>query len=106
MTGDCVIILVTCASKGEARKIAGSILKKRLAACANIAGAVESRFWWKGRLDGASETILMMKSRKANFRKIEAEVKRLHSYEVPEIIAVPVIDGSRDYLDWIGESVK
>lgn len=100
-----VIIMVTCVSVKEARKIAGSILSKRLAACANIISGVESRFWWKGRLDRALEAIIMMKTLESNFKKIETEVQRLHSYEVPEIIAIPIAAGSRDYLDWISRSV-
>jgi len=106
MSGKFVIIMVMCATRGEAKKIAGSVLKKRLAACANIMGGVESRFWWKGSLDKAGETLLMMKTKKANFKKIEREVKKLHSYEVPEIIAVPIIAGSKDYLDWIRKSTR
>ena len=106
MAGKFVIIMVTCASRGEARKISGSILKKRLAACANIIDGVESGFWWKGRIDRAAETLLMMKTKMANFKKIEAEVNKLHSYEVPEIVALPVIAGSKDYLDWIKGVVR
>jgi periplasmic divalent cation tolerance protein len=96
--------MVMCASKKEARAIAGSLLKKKLVACANIIGAVSSEFWWRGKIDKAAETLLLMKTVKSNFRRIESEVKRLHSYEVPEIIALPVIAGSEDYLGWIRKS--
>lgn len=78
-----------------------SILKKRLAACANIVSGVDSRFWWKGRLDRAKEALIMFKTVAKNFKKIEKEIKRLHSYEVPEIIAVPIMAGSKSYLNWI-----
>ena len=98
--------MVTCATPGEARKIAHSLLKKRTVACANMVGGVESKFWWKGRLGIAKEVLLMMKTRSVNFKKIEAEVIRLHSYEVPEIIAVPIASGSKEYLKWIENSVK
>ena len=67
---------------------------------------IESRFWWKGKIDRANETLLIVKTKKANFKKIEAEVKKMHSYEVPEIIAVPIAAGSKDYLDWIEDSTK
>jgi len=100
-----IMIMVTCASRQEARKIAASLLKKRLVACANILPKIESRFWWKGKIDKAIEFLLIAKTAKANYKKIEKEVKRLHSYEVPEIIAVPVIAGSRDYLDWISQAI-
>lgn len=96
-----VIIMVTCVSRKEARKIADRLLAKRLVACANVIEGVESKFWWKGNLDSAAETLLMMKTLEANFKKIEAEVKRLHSYEVPEIIAIPITAGSKEYLNWI-----
>jgi periplasmic divalent cation tolerance protein len=105
MAKNYIIVMVTCASKEEARKISGRLLAKRLVACANILPKIESRFWWKGKLDSASELFVTMKTVRSNFKKIEAEVKRLHSYEVPEIIAVPIVSGSRDYLDWISQVV-
>ena len=101
-----VIIMVTCASRKEARRIADSLLKKRLVACANIVTEVESSFWWKGRVEKAKEVLLLMKTLEANFRKVEAQVKSLHSYEVPEVIAIPIAAGSKSYLDWIVESVR
>ena len=104
-TGYC-IVFVTCRSKKEALGIASLLLGRRLAACANVMPSVESRFWWGGKLDNARETLLTLKTKTRNFKKIEKEVKRLHSYEVPEIIAVPIIAGSRDYLGWIDNSVK
>ncbi|MCX5668320.1 MAG: divalent-cation tolerance protein CutA [Candidatus Omnitrophica bacterium] len=105
MAKNCVIIMVTCASREEARRIAGRLLEKRLVACANILPKIESRFWWKGKLDSAAELLVTMKTVRSNFKKIEAEIKRVHSYEVPEIIAVPIVSGSRDYLDWISRTV-
>ncbi len=106
MRKDFVIIMVTCDSREEARKIANRLLAKRLVACANILSGVESKFWWERKIDSAVETLLIMKTKKSNFKKIENEVKKLHSYEVPEIIAIPVVAGSRDYLNWIEESVR
>jgi periplasmic divalent cation tolerance protein len=97
--------MVTCASREEAHKISERLLAKRLIACVNILSKVESRFWWKGNLDSAEEFLMTMKTVKSNFKKIEAEVKRSHSYEVPEIIAVPIVLGSRDYLDWISRTI-
>ena len=105
MAENCVIIMVTCASREEARRIAGRLLEKRLVACANILPKIESRFWWKGKLDSAAEFLVMMKTVRSNFKKIEAEIKRVHSYEVPEIIAVPIVWGNRDYLDWISRTI-
>ena len=101
-----IMVMVMCSSRSEARKMAGSLLTKKLVACANIVDGIESRFWWKGKIDRANETLLIVKTKKANFKKIEAEVKKMHSYEVPEIIAVPIAAGSKDYLDWIEDSTK
>jgi periplasmic divalent cation tolerance protein len=100
-----ILIMVTCASRQEARRISGRLLAKRLIACANITSKVESKFWWKGRLDSAAELLVTMKSVRSNFKKIEREIKSVHSYEVPEIIAVPIVAGSGDYLDWISQVV-
>ena len=95
------IVFVTCPSIKEAEVIALSVLKKKFAACANIISDVDSRFWWKGKLDRAKEALIMFKTTAGNFKKIEKEVRRLHSYEVPEIIAIPIAAGSGDYLKWI-----
>lgn len=98
--------MVTCSSNREAKKIAGSLLDKRLVACANIIPGIGSRFWWKGKIESAREVLVMMKTKKENFTKIEDEVKKLHSYEVPEIVALPITFGSKGYLNWIGEETK
>ena len=103
---DFVIIFVTCSSRREAGLIADSLLRKRLVACANIIDKVESKFWWNGKIDKASETLVVFKTRSDNFKAAEKEVKRLHSYEVPEIIAMPIVSGSGEYLSWIKDSVK
>ena len=100
------IIFVTCQSKKEADSIASSLLKKRLIACANIISGVDSKFWWNGKIDTAKEFLIILKVRRGSFKKIEKEVKRLHSYEVPEIIAVPIIAGSREYLGWIEKETR
>jgi len=101
-----IMILITCSCKKEAQAISDVLLKKRLAACASIAGRVESRFWWNGHIDKAGEVMLICKTTKKHFKAVEKEVKRLHTYDVPEIIALPIIAGSREYLEWIDSSVK
>jgi len=100
-----IAIFVACGSGGEAKRIAETLLKKRLIACANITGAVRSRFWWKGKIDSAREVLLTLKTARANFAKIEKEVKAKHSYDVPEIIAVPIVAGSREYLEWMNDEI-
>ncbi|MDD5436018.1 MAG: divalent-cation tolerance protein CutA [Candidatus Omnitrophica bacterium] len=103
---DFCIILVTCQSKKEAGRIASSLLKERLTACANTMPGIDSRFWWNGKVESAKEILLMLKTKRSNFKKVEKEIKRLHSYEVPEIIALPIIAGSAEYLGWIACNVK
>ena len=106
MTGK-IVVLVTCASAKEACEIARTLVGKRLAACANIVtNPVQSIYRWKGKVESTKEFLLVIKSTKAHFAKLEAQIKRLHSYDVPEIIALPVVRGTTDYLAWISESVK
>lgn len=99
------IVLVTCASIAEARRIAQRVVERKLAACANIVPRVESIYRWKGKVERAKETLLMIKTTATRLRKLESEVKRLHSYDVPEFVAIPVIAGSQQYLDWLRKSV-
>ncbi len=104
---DKIVVLVTCGSRTEARRIAKALVEARLAACVNVAQApVESIYRWKGKVERAREFLLMIKSSRRRFGALEAEVRRLHSYDVPEIIALPVEQGSRAYLAWIGDSVR
>lgn len=104
---DKVIVLVTCASRGEARRIARALVEARLAACVNVVEApVESIYRWKGKVETAREFLLVIKSSRKRFAALEAEVRRMHRYDVPEIVAVPIERGSRPYLAWLDESIK
>ena len=100
----CLVILVTAKDKKEAAKIAQGLLGAQLIACANIIGGVQSLFWWQGKIDSSKEVLLILKTKKSLFKKVSAKVKSLHSYQTPEIIALPIINGSEDYLSWIGHS--
>ena len=101
------IVLVTCGTLAEGRRIARSAVSKRLAACVNIIlSPVESFYTWKGNLEKAREYLLVIKTTEKRLAKLEKEVKQLHSYEVLEFIALPILGGSKDYLAWLGESVK
>jgi periplasmic divalent cation tolerance protein len=100
------VVLVSCGSIGEARKIGRGVVEKKLAACANIVPGVESIYRWKGRVERAREVLVIMKTTATRLAKLEREVKRLHSYEVPEFIVLPLTAGSRDYLNWIEQSVS
>jgi periplasmic divalent cation tolerance protein len=103
---DKIVVLVTCGSAKEARKIARALVEGKLAACVSmVPSAVESIYRWKGKVESAKEFLLVIKTSRRRFTTLQAEVRRLHSYEVPEIIALPIVDGSRDYLSWIAESV-
>jgi periplasmic divalent cation tolerance protein len=99
-------VIVTTPSKQEAEKIAQHLLKKRLIACANIIGPVSSIFRWSGKIDKAEEYLILIKSRKDLFGKLSEAVKALHSYKVPEILAFPIVDGSKAYLDWLGSCLR
>jgi len=100
------IILVTCANKKEAGFIAEKLIKDKAAACVNIVGKVESVFWWKGKVDHSKEVLLIIKSRKSSLSRIIKIVRSLHSYNVPEIIALPIVAGYKPYLEWIDDSIR
>ena len=100
------IVLVTCPSVALARKIARTVVQKRLAACVNVLRSpIESFYTWKGKLESAREHLLLIKTTTTRLQQLEREVKRLHTYEVPEFIVLPIIEGSNDYLSWMSESV-
>ena len=101
-----MVILTTCKDRKEAISVTDSLLKKRLIACANIVGGIESKFWWDGKIEKAKEVLVLVKARGRDFDAIEREIKRLHSYQVPEIVAIPIMKGSRPYLNWIDSSVR
>ena len=103
---DKVVILVTAASKKECHKIARHLVESKLAACVNITQHIESIYRWEGKIAHDEEYQLFIKSTRELFPAIEAAVSKLHSYRVPEIICLPIIEGSRNYLQWVGDSVK
>lgn len=100
------IVLVTCATLTEGRHIARSVVSKRLAACVNVVlSPADSYYTWKGRLERAREYLLVIKTTTKRLPDLEKEVKRLHSYDVPEFIALLIVAGAREYLGWLQESV-
>lgn len=105
--GQCRVVLVTCGTRAEARRIARTIVSKRLAACVNIIWSpVESFYILKGKQEKAREFLLVIKTTAARLPQLEKEVKRLHSYDVPEFIALPIRAGSSEYLSWLQSSVS
>ena len=101
-----IVVFVTTSTEEEAYGIAELLLSERKAACINIVPKVDSLFWWQGKLDSAQESLLIIKTRASLLPEIITMVKEVHSYEVPEIIAIPIIGGSEDYLNWIDSEVK
>ena len=102
-----LVVFVTCSSLAEARRVATSVVESRLAACANLLpGQVESVYRWKGRVERAKERLLLIKTTRVKFAALRSKILRLHSYEVPEIIAVPIAAGLPAYLAWLQDSVR
>jgi periplasmic divalent cation tolerance protein len=101
-----IVVLVTSSSEEEAHKVAELLLVKRKAACVNIVPGVDASFWWQGKLESARESLLIIKTRASLLNEIIGLVKSVHSYEVPEIIALPIIGGNEDYLKWIDDEVS
>lgn len=100
-----ILILITAKNKAEARKISQALVSKKLVACVNIIDKVESFFWWNKKVDHACETLLILKTEKTCFHRIVKVVQHLHSYTLPEIIAIPLMLGEKNYLKWVRESV-
>lgn len=101
-----ILVMTTCASPEEAQDILSKVLKARLVACGNIVSGVTSWFHWKGAIEQAQETLLLLKTRKDYFKELKEWILTHHSYEVPEVIALPILLGSEEYLDWIKEETE
>jgi len=101
------VVLVTCGSPKEARKIANCVISARLAACVNIGTApVESVYRWKGNIETSREFLLVIKTTESRLMALEKEVKRLHSNDVPEFVVLEIVGGSKEYLRWVEDSVE
>ena len=100
------VVFVACSSLEEGNKIASSLVEKKLAACANLIPEVQSTFFWDKKLSKEKEALLIAKTRKELFDALAKEVKRIHSYDLPEIIALPIEAGSKEYLEWIEQETK
>ncbi len=103
---DKVVILVTVSNLRESKKIAKHLVESKLAACVNVSAPLRSVYRWKGKLAEERELLLIIKSTRELFSEIQAAVRKLHSYTTPEIICLPIVDGSEDYLKWVGDAVK
>lgn len=98
---DCILVLVTTGSEAEAELIAKALLEERLAACVNVLNPIRSMYRWEGKIADDQEWLLVIKTQSERFADLEAKVKTLHSYQVPEVIALPIVQGAAGYLQWL-----
>jgi periplasmic divalent cation tolerance protein len=103
---DGIVILSTCGSEEEGERIARALLAERLAACVNVLPGVRSFYRWQGQVEDAAECLLVIKSSRPLFGALRNAIRKCHSYEVPEVVALPIIDGAPDYLAWLHESLQ
>jgi periplasmic divalent cation tolerance protein len=101
-----IVVLVTAGSLAEAQSIATALVEERLAACVNIVGPIESVYRWGGKIQREQERLLLIKTRSSSFDRLAARVHELHSYDTPEVIAVPITTGSHAYLQWLRTSTS
>lgn len=102
---DKIVVLTTCESEQQAQRLARHLIEERLAACVNILPGARSVYRWKDKIEDAAEFVLIIKSRRDAFAKLREAIAHLHSYEIPEVIALPVVDGSDAYLSWLDREV-
>lgn len=106
MKGRYIQIFTATEEKEDAKKIANVLVEKRLAGCIQIVGPIISAYWWKGRVETTEEWLCIIKSKKDLYNELEKTIGEIHPYEMPEIIAVPIVAGSRDYLKWLSNELK
>ena len=102
---DKIVVLVTGSNVRECKRIAKHLLEKKLIACVNIVPMIQSLYHWQGKIADEKECLMVLKSSREIFPALQDEVEKLHSYSVPEVIALPIIDGAPNYLNWIGETI-
>lgn len=101
-----LFVYVTAADRDEARRIGQTAVEQRLAACVNIIDGMESIYWWQGRMEEASEAVLILKTRETCLNALIDHIRALHSYDCPAIVALPITAGNADYLDWITSETR
>jgi periplasmic divalent cation tolerance protein len=99
-------VLTSTGSEEEAERIAAALVERRLAACVQTIGPIGSRYRWQGKVETAREWLCLAKTEAGRYDELEAAIRELHSYEEPEIVATPIVAGSRGYLDWLGASLE
>jgi periplasmic divalent cation tolerance protein len=103
---EAIVVLMTAANGEEAARLADLLIGAHLAACVQILPEIESVYRWQGKIERQAETLLLAKTVRSKFEELEREVRALHSYDTPEIIALPIVTGSAPYLAWLSENVK
>jgi periplasmic divalent cation tolerance protein len=103
---DKIVVLSTCDTEEEAKRVAHHLVEQRLAGCVNILPGARSVYRWKGKTEEAAEFLLLIKSSRDLFPALRAELQKVHSYEIPEVIALPIVDGSEPYLSWLDSELK
>ena len=106
MIEEYIQVFTTTEKKEDAKKIARAVVEKRLAGCIQTLGPIVSTYWWKGNVETAEEWLCLLKSKRALYEELEKTIKEIHPYEIPEIIAIPIVAGSKDYLEWLGNELK
>jgi periplasmic divalent cation tolerance protein len=103
---DKIVVLSTCASAEEAERLARRVIDDRLAACVNVLSPVRSFYRWKGQIEDSAEWLLLIKTTRDKFDALRAALESAHTYEVPEVIAIPIVEGSPNYLSWIERELQ
>lgn len=103
---DAIVIFTTCASEEEALRIANALIEEHLAACVNLCSPIRSIYRWEGKVMDEKECLLIIKTGRERYGELEKKIKALHSYSVPEIICLPILEGSLDYLEWMEEMTR
>jgi periplasmic divalent cation tolerance protein len=101
-----IVLFITTANTNEAQRISEVLLEQKKVACVNIVPRVSSLFWWENKLDSAHESLLIVKTKASLLNEVVGLVREIHSYDIPEIIALPIVGGNKDYLEWIGKEVE
>jgi len=101
-----IVLLITAGSIEEAQRISRALLEQKKVACVNIVPQISSLFWWQGKIDSESEVLLLAKTKASKLPEILDLVREIHSYDVPEVIALPILDGNREYLEWIDKEIE
>jgi len=103
---DVIMIFSTVSSKGEAEKIARALIGKRVAACVSMFGPIKSMYWWDGKIEESEEYLLIIKTTRSKYGELEGIISKIHSYQVPEILAIPIVSALKEYIEWLREELE